>query len=412
MKKYLMILLILFPFSAFADYSGPVEILSGEWGNGKMQFGIKTEYVEDEIPFFIVDMDENLIIGDKFNNRIKIYMSDGNIKKIFGPKLDVAPEFWPDKFLGIYNNSIFVPWGDSYQFYDYSGMFVSQYKLENVSLWKLNPDNTFIVYNIQAKEYQKYHFNGNKLNSYKGTPPELTIDVGSIENKRVYNAWVDDKKISIFTDVEIIGRKVAMDKFLNQYLIGLINDRKDKYIVVEPGSDKPTEMEISHYVIVRQNACDKKNIRIDMSTNTSIYIKKELKVIRDENAFCKYEEPVIDDNGNIYIGKQTIKKYSILKYIWQGSEDAPQSLQISAGVAGLKLNWQKPVKDADTVTGYQILRSTEVCGSFTEVKTVKKDKLAFEDATIKPPWKYYYVLKAVRDKKFSGDSNKVYMQWK
>jgi hypothetical protein len=203
-----------------------------------------------------------------------------------------------------------------------------------------------------------------------------------------------------------------MDKFLNQYLIGLINDRKDKYIVVEPGSDKPTEMEISHYVIVRQNACDKKNIRIDMSTNTSIYIKKELKVIRDENAFCKYEEPVIDDNGNIYIGKQTIKKYSILKYIWQGPEDAPQSLQISAGVAGLKLNWQKPVKDADTVTGYQILRSTEVCGSFTEVKTVKKDKLAFEDATIKPPWKYYYVLKAVRDKKFSGDSNKVYMQWK
>jgi hypothetical protein len=121
----------------------------------------------------------------------------------------------------------------------------------------------------------------------------------------------------------------------------------------------------------------------------------------------QYGSPVLAPNGDVYTWKRTPDKYSILKWVWVDGPECPQYLDVTPTKNSLKFTWQKPTKDADKVTGYQLLQSYNICGPFRQTALLKKDQLSYEDRDVKKGETYYYVVKAVRGKDYSGNSNKV-----
>jgi hypothetical protein len=121
----------------------------------------------------------------------------------------------------------------------------------------------------------------------------------------------------------------------------------------------------------------------------------------------EYGEAVLAPNGDIYAWKRTPDKYSIIKWVWVDGPECPQYLDVTPTKNSLKFTWQKPEKDADKVTYYQLLQSFNICGPFRQTALIKKDQLIYEDRDVKKGETYYYVVKAVRGKEYSGNSNKV-----
>jgi hypothetical protein len=387
------------PFIIYADWIGPKEIVTGEWGKNEKQFYYFSGESEEYFPrAFGVNTKNGIFISDEYNKRIQIFNSSGKLKKtILPPKEFSKLNSWPYE-INVHPNGYFVVGSEGYRlFYDVNGEFI---KSEKVVGEAYIVENGYL-FRYKLKEYVLYSFLGQLLKTYDSRPLELGIlNEVSIGNGRFESTLeFPDYKYKVNSTVPKYVRDIFKNLYVNQY-----------YAKRFEGEDS----DVICYRVIRVDRCTGEEYVFEppKSKYEPLTDEEKNKPAWHPKLGIEYGEPIISPLGDLYCWARTKTHYKILKWTWQGPENAPQSLQITAGVAGLKLNWQKPVKDADTVTGYQILRSAEVCGPFNEVVTVKKDKLAFEDRTIKPPWKYYYVVKAVRDKKFSGDSNKVYMQWK
>jgi hypothetical protein len=125
------------------------------------------------------------------------------------------------------------------------------------------------------------------------------------------------------------------------------------------------------------------------------------------NVLEEYGEPVLSPIGDVYTWKRTPDKYSIIKWVWVDGPECPQNLEVKPTANSLKFTWQKPLKDTDKITYYQLLQSYNICGPFRQTALLKKDQLSYEDRDVKKGETYYYIVKAVRDKEYSGNSNKV-----
>ncbi len=66
-----------------ASWQGPIEMISGTWGGGNDQFGIKHGDTNDVFagPFYVL-ADGTIIIRDVINGRRKVYSTDGSLTKI------------------------------------------------------------------------------------------------------------------------------------------------------------------------------------------------------------------------------------------------------------------------------------------------------------------------------------------
>ena len=120
----------------------------------------------------------------------------------------------------------------------------------------------------------------------------------------------------------------------------------------------------------------------------------------------QYGEPVVAPNGDIYTWKRTKDTYSIIKWIWIESRDAPVNLKASVLENKISLSWETPKQDASSVKAYEIYRSPDVCGPFNKIKKVKKDILHYTDKEVKEGETYYYQVCAERGSGYSGYSNK------
>jgi len=408
----LCLIFILPSFFTFADWLGPQKIVEGTWGKEIGQFYYQFQDTQDAFPRNIgVDKDSNIIIPDEGNKRIYIYTKNGKLLNIIQKpaelsNVDIVFGKWPTTAILLsYNNLIAFPCEyrkipEGYQplkqcVIDYRGKITLKAEIAETFAIK----DGFIM--LKNDKYAQYSLAGQFLKAYDTQPSELGIinERSSGANKIESTVEYPDHIYKVNT---AIG-KYSRDMFANFY--DILFEYKKFESEVQP---------VICYNVIRVDRCTAEEYMFEPPRSEFAgYSPEEANspAPRQEVKIA-YGEPIVSPLGDLYCWARTKTHYKILKWTWQGPEDAPQSLQISAGLSGLKLNWEKPVKDKETVTGYQILRSPEVCGPFNEVTTVKKDKLSFEDQTIKPPWKYYYVVKAVRDKKVSGDSNKVYMQWK
>jgi hypothetical protein len=120
----------------------------------------------------------------------------------------------------------------------------------------------------------------------------------------------------------------------------------------------------------------------------------------------QYGQPVVSPTGDIYTWKRTPDTYSILKWIWTDGPDAPIAEAVAASKEGLMVYWNLPTQNAEEVEGYEIVRSTDVCGPFKPVGSVAKGVLQFEDTGVENDTTYYYQVRAIKKEGYSGYSNK------
>jgi hypothetical protein len=394
----ILLLLILSSYSAKANYYGPLIIVEGKWGKNEREFGYRPEDTQDYYPSIKkIDLNGNIIILDIVNSRIKIIKLDGSIQKTIKPQKIKNIIDWPafmdsDSKGNIYTSN----YDEKLQCYNKEGNLKWAKDIFTGEITVLS-DDSIIIWGSTKEDYQftKISSKGDIIEKYREKP----IEMGNIQEQDL-----GGEKYKVIIKYPDYQYEVIVNNAIEHYYRDLFGN----LVAIEKRAIGQNENAIFVHTVHRFERCTNEEIIYNMPKSQYEKLLPE----EGREVIIEYGEPIISPLGDLYCWARTKTEYKILKWIWQGPEDAPQSLQISIGLAGLKLDWQKPVKDADTVTGYQILRSTEVCGPFNEVTTVKKDKLIFEDRTIKPPWKYYYVVKAVRDKKLSGESNKVYMQWK
>jgi len=87
---------------------------------------------------------------------------------------------------------------------------------------------------------------------------------------------------------------------------------------------------------------------------------------------------------------------------------APLGLRLAIVPDGFRLTWKPSPQDPGKVTGYEILRSTNIAnGPFNSVGRVGKGIFEFVDKTSSPENIYFYKVRAVAGDKFSSDSNTV-----
>jgi hypothetical protein len=171
---FMFIIFLFCPFSSFAGWEGPEEVLSGEWGTNDNQFGIMKQSIKIYLPnIIIVDVDSNVVIGDILNKRVKIYTSSGNLINILKPNLNVNPITWSTPKMSLYGKNILLIWGKHYQSYNFQGAVVAQFELTQVRFWAVNDHGDIIVFDFREKKYIKYSKDGVLLANYDDKPLEL-----------------------------------------------------------------------------------------------------------------------------------------------------------------------------------------------------------------------------------------------
>ena len=405
-----IILLILFyPLTVIASWSGPDEIVKGGWGKGEKEFGFRPGDIKDQIPWnFLLLSDGKIVIEDWLNNRLKLYLPTGAyLKSIVQPgfglyELDsekIISFKWNAK-LKKRNIGIYSIMQEKWLWVDHANSF--KY-VSNIELAVLNR-NIFIW---DGKNGYQYSPTGQLLETYKERPLELGVVKRSRGAGRTqkYTVKYDDITYT-FKSERIDEQGFKRDTCLNLYLIGRITNPKDLYIDAEWEGNTVSERPIPHYIVTRYDLCDNSQERLHIPANKSYYKKTATGVIRDESVLRQYGKPIVAHIGDVYCWKRSANKYSILKWTWQGPPDAPQSLKVTSLKTGLHLTWEPPIYEAKYVKEYEIVRSDEICGQFTPISTVPKNTLKYEDKDVSEGTTYCYKVSAVRASGSSEYSNK------
>lgn len=384
MRRYFVAILFCFIFtgSALAGWKKPIEVLSGTWGDKERQFGLKIEYIKVDLPVFVVNGKGEIIVGDVINKRIKVYDSAGKLIKIFGPQLDIPPSYWPTKKIGTYNNCIFVEWGKRYQSYNYDGKVESQFKLKGSRFESLMPDGTIILFDLTERIYKKYSPTGQLLETYKEKPLEL----GEVKERR---SGSKRYKVTIkYLDKEwVVISKGACSRYVRDLNCNLYCPGHRQVIKYDEDGNEAARLTMPERIAEETPARDPG-------------VEAIIKVIEE------YGPPVVSPNGDVYAWKRTPDTYSIVKWTWQGPKDAPQSLKVASSKTGLHLTWKPPIYETKYVKEYEIVRSDEICGSFTPISTVPKNTLRYEDKDVSEGTNYCYKVSAIKASGSSEYSNK------
>jgi hypothetical protein len=346
--------------------------------------GFLSEDTFDDFPQdFLITLKGDIILWDVVNERIMDFNANGKLHKLFKPEQKIGMILklvW-----GIIDNSnIIIKTAASYRIYNANGDFVRKFigVETNIEKLKVLPDNSIVVYKYDENKYYKYSPIGELLKTYDMRPLELgVINENSLGGGK-YKTTIQYPDITYATD------RLTYHNYIR-------------------GCDQMLSATL-YEEVVKYN--EKSELIGDL-----VMPKAERKVIRpagngaDEltELIVEYGDPIVAPNGDIYTWKRTPDKYSIIKWIWVDGPECPQNLEVKPTANSLKFTWQKPLKDAEKVSYYQLLQSYNICGPFRQVNLIKKDQLSYEDRDVKKGETYYYVVKAVRGRDYSGNSNKV-----
>ncbi len=401
-----MLICCFFSFSSFievalANYYCPVMIIKSGWGANEYQFGFQTQDTSNLFPIDIGINEEGLIsISDIVNKRVKVYMSDGRLKSVVQPKeVENTRYGWPT-FMSIDSNgNIFTSNHDhQLQKYDIDGKLLWVQDVYVGSINVLRDDSVIISGcrpNMKGKEINP---DGIIIKTYKNRP----IELGHIAKKRkkadgfdikvdflssIYNFRIED-----FTPEDQLARDLVKTLYVIQRRVKVIND------------GPPGNTVRQNYRVVRIDKCGNPNLMIDLPENE--YAQTSAKD-SSSSVVKEYGSPQISPFGDIYCWARTESEYKILKWTWQGEPDAPQNLTAKRLDDKIRLEWKSPIQDPKSVRGYEIVRSADVCGAFSPLATVGNQILQFIDDDLESGKLFYYQVRAIRDKSFSGFSNRV-----
>lgn len=395
----IVILIIFFAQNVLAEWNGPMTILTGSWGNEPDEFHFVKGEIEAGFPReFGVNNEGDIFINDKGNNVIKIFDLHGKLKKIISP-----PSDYINPALGSWVNEIYVhPSGGFVVSYQGSQKFIFSinYKfIKKIDVHgKAIPCTEGYYFKVSRTEYHLYSKKGELLNIHNG---QLLIE-GKISTG--YNS--DGQAIKKFTYSDHLY-EVHINHNLEEYYRDII---KNLY-VIEEYFEKIDEKEVikyEQYKVHRYDIC-KEDISI-FTMPLSLFEPTPPEALNRptwiSDPIIEYGEPIISNNGDLYCWARTKDEYRILKWTWQEEADSPRSLLSSSSTDSVTLSWEVPGEDIDKVKEYEIVRSTDVCGPFDVIGTVKKDTLMYVDKEVKRGETYYYKVRAVKEDGYSGYSNK------
>jgi hypothetical protein len=385
-KKIILPLLLFISTSiiSYAEYIGPIPVIEGRWGSGDFDFGFESGDTMDSFPgIIVIDSAGKIFIGDGVNERVKIYNITGKWQSNFTPKeIKIPFGGWPANLKVKSSIGIFSIY-KKLQKYDYKGNLIWAIEVPGTRDYWVMDDGSIILQDIQ-KNYHHYSSTGQLLKTYDTRPLKLglvqenSIGGGNYETTIEYS----DKKWK----VKGLCAKYMRDACGILYCV-------DNAIVIRYDDEGKDEAFIG--------MPNEKTEEIKAPPNLPAGIDSPVNVLE------QYGSPVLAPNGDVYTWKRTPDKYSILKWVWADGPECPQYLEVKPTANSLKFTWQKPTKDADKITYYQLLQSFNICGPFRQTALIKKDQLNYEDRDVKKGETYYYIVKAIRGKDYSGNSNKV-----
>jgi hypothetical protein len=386
-----LVYVIAMPLFSFAAWEGPWKVVKGHWGSGADEFYFSPNDSTNTFPRqFVVAKNGDIIIADKGNRRIAIYKSDGTLKKIIKKPSALAKE---DAIYG---------WPPYLDKYSKDNLFVISCEYERVPRG-IRPLKKCIIDengNIKAKikmgrvfvtvkgflvmnngNYYYYSPNGQLTEMYKEKPWELGI-------VREQSLGGGRYKVTVkYPEKEwIIIGKGACEEYTRignceLYCVG------DKQI-----AQYDSEGHEQGRLTVPEN--------IEKQISRGSGVEPRIEVLEE------YGSPIIAPNGDVYVWKRTNENYEIIKWVWTNGPDAPIALAVSSSKDGLIVNWQVPAKNFEDIQGYEVARSTNICGPFKTIGSMAKGVMQFEDKKIESNIKYYYQIRSIRKYGYSGYSNK------
>jgi hypothetical protein len=370
-----------------ADFIGPRIIIDGKIGEAVNEFCVEYDDMGPSVPSIrTVNAKGNIFLVDK--KGISIFNQKGNLLNIVKPKDIKNTEGWPafldaDSQSNIYTSN----YDTKLQKYNLKGEKIWEREIvigriqiqhdDNIMLWGFRPDQKDKERNLL------YASSGQFLKSYDTRPLELGLVQENSVGGSNYETTIEfpDKKWKVKGHCARYTRDACGVLYCvdNAIVIRFDDEGKDVAFIGMP--DEKTE--------------ETHAPNLPPGVDTPI------------NVLEQYGAPVLAPNGDVYTWKRTPDKYSIIKWVWVDGPECPQNLEVKPTANSLKFTWQKPTKDADNITYYQLLQSFNICGPFRQTALIKKDQLNYEDRDVKKGETYYYVVKAVRGKEYSGNSNKV-----
>lgn len=396
MRKFNIILLsifILFVFccTGFCDWKGPIKIISGEWGTEEGKFGRGDSQQEgDMFPnrFFINDQGDIYIV-DCINSVIYKFNQKGQlIKSIRKPK---SAKFWVLEYpidhteQSVYFNFnggfMFNTYDFHWLFFDKNGDFIIEKKIlagdwpfvYNGYFFPDREGETYSHYSINGEFLGKY--NKTQLNNMKRIGEGGPITTTNLHREADWPFFMEQRKPFAF-------QVMHNHKKLSAILPTLCNDQK---IDFEFPKTK---------VLPKRPSVFKDSVGYE-NWKPEIYEVYEIPTISiDDDLYCiRYQRYVKEE-------------FSIIKWVWTDGPDTPYDLMAKTSEKAISLTWRKPVENPETVTKYEIYRSTEVCGPYNLLSKVENNVNQFIDKDIENGIDYYYKMCAIRNKTRSGYSDK------
>jgi len=278
--------------TAFAEWSGPVEVVKSSWGINPEQVAIGRGDSVDEFPReFGVDSDGNIAIGDRIQNKIKIFSSKGLLKREISRPINRM--LWPSSIVVGRKSCVVVAYTDFTHVFDMNtGELVTA--LENMGGGRyVNADCSEITTRTSSSSgpiWRTYSATGETLRESELKPKSF----GRVSQKKKavgkYEITVDfpDKQWMAIRDEEFLNPSI--DTYGNLYLI---KDSKQVFEVDSNGN------EIASLSIPKSKVEQK-------SRGQGV----EPEVIYHE----EYGEVHLAPNGDAYTWKRTPTTYSIIKW--------------------------------------------------------------------------------------------------
>lgn len=409
-KIIVVLLVYLLPVELFAGWVGPSELIKGKWGDGPKEFGVLQGRPDkdDSFPkFFEINNEGYLYISDIVNDVIHKYDNNGNFIISIKPPPDYdacwdiyqIDDFHDNVYIHR-NGGFLVQCQSNYLFFGDNNKLLAAVNDPSVNGFVVDGEQEY-YFDIglgsgkyPIRNYHRYSVKGEFL----GVCQENTVKEQasfSIKNNKIKIQYPDNQTYSI-----------TISGAFHSYF----RDNLKTLFIIELGE---ADYYKRNYRVYRKTACSKEVTTLDMP-RTQFDLNRPPKE-KDLTAYynwapiviVEYGTPVFSNNGDIYCWARTSTEYKILKWAWQGEPQAPQSL--TAKISGTKvwLEWKVPVQNIDAVTGYEIFRSANACGPFSSLATVENNEMQFMDDNLKADDLFYYQVRAIRDKSFSGFSNKV-----
>lgn len=365
-------------------WTGPVQVLSGGWGNGDTEFyvdwGDTPAYSTLPI-LYDVSANAQIVISDESNGRVKVYGADGVlIRNITPPVANPKRSTMEPEFIG---QNVVIPI-DKYYYYSSAGTLIAQPAGPGkVYFTGERNGNLYVAERPPNERWLVYSSDGTLLNTYTEKPLELgriSKHVFGFQGKKTYRITVayPDEEWKIISLIGPCGEYAyQQDTIGNLYCVGEKN-------------------------IKRYSACGKVVSEHTLPDDAESVRDRGPGVEPDITILEGYGNIEMADNGDVYTSKVTPTNFSVIKWTWQasptdkiGGPDAPTDFAANVLGAQVKLAWRPSLQDPGCVAGYEVSRATVSGGPYTVLTSTAAAAKDYTDITVQSGNTYYYIIRSM-----------------